>query len=173
LSTVKAALNDQDEAIQDEAVNLLSTWPNTWPEDAGVAEPLLALVKSGKKVSYQVQGLQGYLQFIEQDKKLGQGEKLAKLKDLLPLTKRPDEKRQVVAVIGTLPTAGALELLTSLVRDEGVSEEASVAALKLATAKKLEDDSKELRRNALATIVEKAQNDSTRNKASEALKKLD
>ena len=49
LAAVKAAVQDKDETVQDEAVRTLSTWPNNWPEDSGVAEPLLALAKSAAK----------------------------------------------------------------------------------------------------------------------------
>ena len=171
LSTVKNAMNDREEAIQDEAVNLLATWPNTWPDDSDVAEPLLALFKSAKKPSYQAQGLQGYLQFIEGDKKLGRDEKLAKIKELLPLTTQADQKRQVIGVLGSLPTAGALELLTNLAADQSVAEEACVTALKLATGRNLADGSRDLRRKALQTIAEKAPTDATKAKATEALKR--
>ncbi|MEN6424886.1 MAG: HEAT repeat domain-containing protein, partial [Phycisphaerales bacterium] len=42
LAAVKAAIGDKDEAVQDEAVRTLSTWPNNWPGDAAAAEVLLA-----------------------------------------------------------------------------------------------------------------------------------
>jgi len=92
LAAVKKAISDQDEAVQDEAVSTLSNWPNNWPEDAGVAEPLLALAKSGKKTSYQVQGLRGYLQYLQEDKKLTNADKLARVNDLLPSINRPEVK---------------------------------------------------------------------------------
>jgi hypothetical protein len=43
--------------VQDEAVRVLSTWPNQWPEDVGAAEPLLALARSGQKASHRVLAL--------------------------------------------------------------------------------------------------------------------
>jgi hypothetical protein len=172
LATVKSAMNDSDEAIQDEAVNLLSTWPNTWPEDTEVAEPLLALAKSGKKTSHQVQGLQGYLQYVEQDKKLTEDEKLAKLKELLPIAKTPEAKRQVVAVVGAVPTVGALRMATDLISDESVTEEACVTALKLATSRNLAGASRDDRRAALQTVAAKTQNDDTKSRANEALKRF-
>src|ERR1035437_3223083 len=49
LAAVRSAVEDKDETVQDEAVRTLSTWPNNWPEDSGVAEPLLALARSGGK----------------------------------------------------------------------------------------------------------------------------
>jgi HEAT repeat protein len=108
LAAVKAAVEDKDENVQDEAVRTLSTWPNNWPEDNGVAEPLLALARSGSKASYQVLALRGYLQYVQGDKRLKDNEKVGKVTELLPLLKRPEEKRLAIAAIGTIPTPGAL-----------------------------------------------------------------
>ena len=169
LAVVKTAMTDPEPSIQDEAVNLLSTWPNTWPEDADVAEPLLALAKSGKKPSYQAQGLSGYLQFIEENK-MNNAEKVDKLKELLPFTKSADQKRQVVSVIGTLPVPAALELLMDLAKDDAIAEEAYMAATKVASDRKVTD--RDLRRNSLQTISEKSQNEATKKKAADELKKI-
>src|SRR5207244_7223852 len=97
LAAVKSALEDSDEAVQDDAVRTLSTWPNNWPDDAAVAEPLLALARSAKKESHQMLGLRGYLQYLKADKKLNEDEKVVKINDLLPLLKRPEETRLAIA----------------------------------------------------------------------------
>ena len=170
LAIVQSAISDPNESIQDEAVNLLSTWPNTWPDDEAVAEPLLTLAKSGKKPSHQVQGLRGYLQYIEENKKLSNEAKVAKISELLAVVKGAEEKRQVISVIGTLPTAPALELLLTLASDDAVAEEAYLAASKIASDRKL--NNLELRRKALQTIVAKSQNEATKKKAADALSKI-
>jgi hypothetical protein len=172
LQVVKTALNDQDEAIQDEAVRVLSTWPNTWPDEAGVAEPLLSLIKSGRKASHQAQSLQGYLHFIEENQKLTDPARLAKLEELLALISDPDQKRQIIAVLGSVPTAGSLERLLALASDQAVSEEACLAAIKVATAKNLKDGTRELRQKAIQAVIEKSQSDATKQRASAALQRL-
>lgn len=171
LAAVKSAINDKDEAVQDEAARTLSTWPNNWPGDAGVAEPLLTLARSGKKTSHQVLGLRGYLQYVRGDKKLGDDEKVTKVNELLPLLKRPEEKRLAVAVVGVIPSAGALELLTALAADPAVAEEACSAMLNLA-GKNMQGVSRDQRQKALQTVVEKSKNDGTKRKAQEALKRI-
>ena len=103
LAAVKAAVQDKDETVQDEAVRTLSTWPNNWPEDSGVAEPLLALARSGARPSYQVLALRGYLQYVQGNKQLKDDDKVAKVTDVLPLIKRPEEKRLAIAAIGAVP----------------------------------------------------------------------
>jgi len=53
------AVAEGDDALRDEAVRTLATWPNTWPEDGAIVEPLLALARGGAKTSHQVLALRG------------------------------------------------------------------------------------------------------------------
>ncbi|MCX6904261.1 MAG: HEAT repeat domain-containing protein [Verrucomicrobia bacterium] len=172
LAAVKSALEDKDEAVQDEAVRTLASWPGNWPDDAGVAEPLLALAKSGKKPSHQVLGLRGYLEYVQVDKKLQNDEKVAKVKELLPLVKEPAEKRLAIAALNTAPSAGALELLMTLAADRAIAEEAYLAIYTTAAQDNLKGASKELRQQALQLVVEKSRNARNKKKAEEALKRI-
>ena len=172
LGAVKNAINDSDEAVQDEAVRTLSNWPNNWPDDAGVGDALLALAKSGKKTSHQVQGVRGYLQYVQEDKKLNTDQKVAKIKDLLPLLQRPEEKRLTISAISTLPTAAALEALISLADDSAVTEETCLALVKVATGKEQKNTPADLRRKALQTAAEKSKNEGTKKQAEEGLKAI-
>jgi len=171
LAAVKSAVNDKEETVQNEAVRTLSTWPNNWPEDAGAAEALLTLAKSGRKTSHQVLGLRGYLQYVRGNEKLGGDEKVAKVNELLPLLKRPEEKRLAIAVVGAVPTAGALELLTALAADPAVAEEACSAIVNLA-GRNVQGVSRDQRQKALQTVVEKSKNDGTKKKAEESLRRI-
>ena len=169
LAAVKAAVEDKDATVQDEAVRTLSTWPNNWPEDNGVAEPLLALARSGGKPSYQVLALRGYLQYVQGNKQFKDDEKLAKVTDVLPLVKRPEEKRLAIGAIGGVPTSGALELLATFAAEPAVAEDACSAIVKLAGGN-LPGVSKEQRQKALQVAVDKATRGATRRKAGELLK---
>jgi HEAT repeat protein len=169
LAAVKAAINDQEETVQDEAVRTLSTWPNNWPEDVGVAEPLLTLAKSGKKTSHQVLGLRGYLQYVQGDKQLKDDERVAKVNELLPLIKWPQEKQLAIAVLGAVPTAGALELLLTLAADPAIAEEACSAIVNLA-GRNIPGVAREQRQKALQTAAEKSKDNTTKKRAEAALK---
>lgn len=171
LAAVKTAINDRDEVVQDEAVRTLSTWPNNWPSDAAAAEVLLALAKTDKKVSHQVLGLRGYLQYIRGAEALAGDQKLARVKDLLGLIQRSEEKRLAVSVVGGVPAAGAFELLTTLAADPAVTEEACSAMLNL-VGRNIEGVGKEQRQKVLQTIVEKTKNAGTKKKAEDMLKSL-
>jgi HEAT repeat protein len=171
LAAVRKALNDQDESVQDDAVRTLSTWPNNWPDDAGVAEPLLTLAKSGRKPSHQVLGFRGYLQYVQGTKHLKDDEKLAKVNEIWPLLKWPEVKQLAASVVGSIPTPGALNLLTTLIADADTTEAACSAMTALAS-KNTPGLSREQRQKALQTVVEKTKNDATRKRAQDALQRL-
>jgi len=170
LTAVTKAVNDRDETVQDDAVGLLATWPNNWPDDVAVAQPLLELAKSGKKPAHQVQGVRGYLQFVQESKQLSDTEKVAKVKDLLGLIQRPEEKRLAIAALSSIPTAATLDLLTTLAADRTITEEACLAIIAVAPSKNLKDVSKEQRQKALQMVLTTSQNAATRKKAEDALK---
>ena len=168
LAAVKIAINDQDESVRDQTVRTLSGWPSNWPDDAGVAEPLLALAKSGKKPVYQIQGLRGYLQHVQATKTLADKEKVAKVQAALPLVQRPEEKLLAISVLGTIPNAEALAALTSFTTDPALVEEACQAMVKVVATDKVTDA--EARKKALETVVAQTKNESTRKRATGLLK---
>ena len=172
LGVVKSSLDDKDPSVQDEAVRTLSGWPSNWPDDSGVAEPLLTLATSGKKTSHQVLGVRGYLEYLQRDKKLSDDDKVAKVKSLLPLIKRPEEKRLAIAALGSVPTAAALELLVTYTTDDAVIEEACSAIVVSAGRDDLKGASKELRQKSLQAVVAKSEVDRTKKRAQEVLKRI-
>ena len=171
LAAVKTALNDSDETVQDEAVRTLSTWPNNWPDDTGAAEPLLNLAKSGKKKSHQVLGFRGYLECVQADKQLNNNDKVSKISSLLPTLQWPEEKQLAIAVIGTLPTASALEVLNGFTADAATAEAACTAITGLAS-RNVPGVSKEQRQKALQTVIETSKSDATKKAAEKALKAI-
>jgi HEAT repeat protein len=171
LAAVKAATGDKDEAVQDEAVRTLSTWPSMWPEDAGVVEPLLALAKSSKKVTHQVLALRGYLLYVEGSKKLNDADKMAKVSAVLPLVTRPEEKRLVISALDGIPTAASLEMLVGFAADPATAGEACSAIVSIAARKDLKGISKQQRQAALQAAVDKSKG-ATKKKAEDLLKAI-
>jgi HEAT repeat protein len=168
LAAVKSAIGDKDEAVQDEAVRTLSTWPSMWPEDAGVVEPLLALAKSSKKVTHQVLALRGYLLYVEGSKKLSDADKMAKVSAVMPLVTRPEEKRLAISALDSIATAASLEMLVTFAADPAVAGEACSAIVSIAGKKDLKGVSKQQRQAALQTAVEKSKG-ATKKKAEDLL----
>ncbi|MHC4563747.1 MAG: HEAT repeat domain-containing protein [Planctomycetota bacterium] len=171
LAAVTAAIDGAEPAVQDEAVRILSTWPNNWPEDTEAGQALRELATSAQKTSHQVLGLRGYLQYIRGNKEYGSEQKLAKVKELQPYIKRPEEKRLTIAVLADAPSAGALELLTTLAQDTAIAEEAYLAMVQVA-GHNIRGLSKEQRRAVLQTVAEKSRNDGTRRRARQTLNRI-
>ncbi len=169
LAAVESAVQDKDEAVQDEAVRTLSTWPNNWPDDSAVVEPLLAVAKSDTKTSHQVLALRGYLQYVQGNKQLKGDEKVSKIAEVLPLIKRPEEKRLAIAAISAIPAPGTLDALMTFAGDPAVAEDACAAIVKLAGSP-MPGVPQDKREAALQVVVEKSASDATKQKARELLK---
>ena len=168
LAVVKSSMDNADPPVQDEAVRILSTWPNNWPDDSEAGQALLTLATSAKKTSHQVLGLRGYLQYIRGNKKLSNEQKVASVKDVWSRISQPEEKHQAIAVLGEAPSVGALELLTSLVDDPAVAEEVYSAMVRIA-GQDIPGVSKDQRRAVLQRVAEKSTNDGTRQRARKSL----
>jgi hypothetical protein len=171
LTAVKSAIKSDETPVQDEAVRILSTWPNNWPEDGEAGQALLMLVESAEKMSHQVLGLRGYLQYIRGNKKLTNEQKVAKVKDVRSHIKRPEEERQAIAVLGEAPSASALELLTMLAEDPVVAEEAYSAMVRIA-GQEIPGVSRDQRRQVLQMVAEKSTNDGTMQRARKTLSEV-
>jgi HEAT repeat protein len=172
LAAVVSAIEDPDKTVRDEGVRTLSSWPNRWPEDLGAGEPLLALARSAENASHQVLALRGYLQYVQNDKGLPDERKAAKVGQILPLITRAEEKRLAIATLGSVPTAGALEMLAGFAADPAVCEEACWAIVSLAGRSDLKDVSSPQRQKALRTAAEHAKAEATKKRAEEMLKAM-
>ncbi len=171
LAALASATAGQDPSFQEAAVRALCTWPNAWPEDAAVAEPLLRIAKSDANSSRQILALRGYLQFLLGAEKLKPDDKLAKLQEIMPLLQRPQEKITAIAVLQGIPAPAALDLLAAFASEPAVADDAC-AALVQAAAQNTPAFSKDQRQKALQLAVQKSTKDDTRQKAAEALKNL-
>lgn len=171
LAAVESAVAGEAGAVQDEAVRILSTWPNNWPDDADAGQALLTLARGGEKMSHKVLGLRGYLQYVRGSKNLAGSQKVARVESLLPLIERPEEERLAIAALGEAVDPGALELLTRFAQDGGVAEEAYSAIVNLTSQDGL-GLTESQRREALETVAKKSNNDRTKRRARQILNKL-
>jgi len=172
LAAVTAALEDSNAEVQDEAVRTLATWPGNWPDDDGVAAPLLKLARSTGKTSHQVLGLRGALEYAQSGKKLNDDARVAMVKDLLPLITRAEEKRLAIAALGAAPTAASIEMLLNFAGEAGVAEEACLSLLNIAAKDDLKNVAKDLRQRAAQKVVETSKRNTTKRRAEEILARL-
>ena len=171
LDAIRTATEDKEESVRDEAVNTLSSWPNTWPEDTKVAEPLLALAKSAPKPSHKVLAVRGFLQLLLSDEKMKGDEKIRRLNEVLPYVERPEDKHMAIAVLRQVHTPEALDLLVTFASQTELSDDATSALVDVAAGTK-SGLSKEARVKALQAAVDKSENAATKKKAEAALTKL-
>lgn len=171
LTVVKSAVKNAEPAVQDEAVRILSTWPNNWPQDSEAGKTLLILATSAQKMSHQILGLRGYLQYIRGNKEFSNEQKVANVTDMLPHIKRPEEMRLAIAVLAEAPCPHALGLLTTLAEDSAVAEEAYSALVQIA-GRDIDGVSTQKRRQVLQMVAEKSGNDGTRRRARRALGRI-
>jgi len=171
LATVKAALADKDKGVQDEAVRTLSTWPNKWPDDAAVMEPLQSLLKSENK-THKILALRGVLEYL-QGAKIAPDAKFKALSDVLPAIERVEEKRLAISVLRSVPAKGALGALVAYADEKPLAEEASAAIVNLiGQPGGLKAESKDAKRAALMKAMEKARSGRTKRDAGQLLNRL-
>ncbi|MFI5378989.1 MAG: HEAT repeat domain-containing protein [Tepidisphaerales bacterium] len=171
LAAISSAVADTDGAVGDEAARTLSTWPNRWPDDTGVLDPLLNLAKSGKKDQHKILAIRGYLQYVQGTRKLNGAAKLAKMNEVLPLITRPDEKRLAIPIYRDVASAGAMDALATFVADPAIAEEACSAIIDL-SGNRGRGIAKADKVKALQTVVAKSSNAATKKKAEDMLNGL-
>jgi hypothetical protein len=84
--------------------------------------------------------------------------------------KRPQEKRLVIGVLGEIATSEALDLALSVVSDSAFTEEAGLAAVRV--AEKIEDGDADQMRAAMQKVQRFAQNQETRERVQKVLESL-
>lgn len=122
LATVRAALKDTDPALQDAAVRTLCDWPNAEP-----ADDLLQLAGKSTNTTHRVLALRGYIRIAGLSK-----DPAAMYARAMELADRPDDKRSVLAGLGTADSAKALDIVERYLKDEQFMNEAGLAAVQIA-----------------------------------------
>lgn len=126
LEAVRAAATDANAEVKDTALRALCDW-------SGVeALPDLAqLAKSSANPTVKILALRGYIRLAGQQPALA-GQKFATLQDALALAGRNEEKKLVLAALGTIHTADSLALVCPQLGNADLKEEASLAAVAIA-----------------------------------------
>ena len=143
LEAVVARLSDADVAVGDEALRVLSNWP-----DSSAASHLLAAAQDAKRPQQEVLAIRGLVRLGGAQK--GKPADVKLLGETLKLAKRPAEKRLVLGALGGIATPESLELLVPLLDDAGLCDEAALAVVMIAEQMKGGD------RGKLRGAVEKA-----------------
>ena len=126
-SVTKAAVSN-NAAWQDAGIRTLSDWP-----DYAAAEPLVAIAsRESLSMVHHVVALRGALRLIQTQNAVPVDTRADLCLKALGQTRRVEEKKQAITVLGTLPVKPAIDKLLELVKDQSVRNEAGLAAVELA-----------------------------------------
>jgi len=127
LAAVRQAAKDGQTEVATVAVGLLFDWPTP---DA--AADLMALAQSQTlQPNQRVLALRGWIR-LANHAALPVEKRLEMCEQAGPLVRRPEEKRQLLGVLGAIPSPKALALIAPHLADAAVKEEACVAAVNAA-----------------------------------------
>jgi HEAT repeat protein len=125
LAAVRAATNDADAETKETALRALCDWPT-----AEALPDVTQLAKTTTDRKWKILALRGQLRLIPQQT-TSAGEKLAAIKELVPLIERAEEKRLLLAALGEIPAADSLALIAPYLKTD-LKEEAAIAAVAVA-----------------------------------------
>lgn len=123
LKAVRSAVNNPNAQVRAAAIRVLCTW-----KTADAAPDLLALAKGSQNSSRKTAALRGYISLVR-DENLPTREKLAMCKNAAVLIQRNEEKKLLLGVLGTVPSAEALSMAMTYLDDPATRNEASFAAV--------------------------------------------
>ena len=123
LQAVRAAAKDANSQIQDTAVRALCEWPS-----ADAAGDLLEMAKTSPNPSRKIAALRGYISLVR-DEALSTDKKLAMCKEAAALVQRNEDKKLLLGVLGTVPSAEALSMAMMHLDSSATRVEASLAAV--------------------------------------------
>ncbi|HNX34323.1 MAG TPA: HEAT repeat domain-containing protein [Kiritimatiellia bacterium] len=117
LPLVQGALKDTDGEVADDAVRVLANW-----SAPAAATALLEQAKTHPKNSLRVVALRGFIRLAGKEPDLAR--RAAMLKAAAALATRAEEKQQLAAAWGTVPTPEAVAFLTAQLADAALRGEA-------------------------------------------------
>jgi len=123
LDAVRAATKDANAKVRSEAISVLCGWPT-----ADALPDVLELTRTATDRRVRILALRGTIRLIPlQD--VAVQKKLAALKEILPLIQRNEEKKLLLGVLATVPTAEALSMAMAHLDNPATKEEACFAAV--------------------------------------------
>jgi hypothetical protein len=162
MESVASCLEDQDQAVRDEAVRMLSLWP-----DRAVV-PRLEKIAAAESLRHHVLAIRGLVRLASPE-----GDQPADLKLLggaIRLAKRRDEKQLALGVLSRATNADSLALAVSLLDDPMIAEDAGWTAGVIAEG--LLAENQEAVRVAMRQVLDRAQSQKTREQAQKVLNSL-
>jgi HEAT repeat protein len=123
LQAVRAAVSDPNAEVHAAAIRTLGNWSSV-----DCADDLLGLVKTADSPVDKMICLRGYLRLAGQGD-LPLDKRLAMCSQAAPLAQKDDEKKLLLAALGSIGSVEALGLITPYLEQAGTKEEAAASAV--------------------------------------------
>jgi hypothetical protein len=168
LGAVRAALKGGDGEGRLTALRVLAEWPGPQP-----AADLLALAKGADDPAHRIVALRGYVRMAGLAG-VGTGERLAMYERAMAAASRDEERKLVLAGVGSVATLGALGFARRHLGDAGLRTEAAAACVRIASGLpgKHRAEARSALSEALKAIPSDRANRRLRQEAEKVLKKL-
>ena len=125
LQAVHAAVSDPNAEVHAAAIRTLGAWATA---DAG--NDLLELAKAAGNPTDKMLCLRGYLRLAGQAE-LPLDKRLAMCREAVPLAQQDEEKKLLLAALGSIVSVEAVDLITPYLDNAGTKEEAGTATVNL------------------------------------------
>jgi HEAT repeat protein len=160
LEAVAGRLRDEDEAVRDEVMRVLSVWPDTT-----VVPRLKQIAADATSLRYHILAVRGLVRLANPQS--DRPADLGLLTEAMQLAQRPQEKHLVLGVLSSVATPESLAIVLRALDDPALAEEAGLAATTIAEG--LADGDKATIRAAMRKVLDKVQTAPTRERAQKLL----
>jgi HEAT repeat protein len=126
LAAVRAATKDSDQDVHTTAIQVLGNW-----KGVEAAADLLDLAKNAPKPALKLVSLRSYINLIRAEG-VSAEQKLAMCKEASALADRNEDKKLLLSVLDTAPSAETLAMAMSHLDNKAIQNEAGLAAVSIA-----------------------------------------
>jgi HEAT repeat protein len=151
LEAVRAAVSDSNAEVHAAAIRALGNWSSV---DA--ADDLLGLAKTAGSPSDKMICLRGYLRLAGQTD-VPLDKRLAMCRQAAPLAQKDDEKKLLLAALGTIASVEALDAIAPYLDDAATKEEAATSTVDIADKLLKEKDSAKVAPKLVEPLTKAAQ----------------
>ncbi|MCF7972819.1 MAG: HEAT repeat domain-containing protein [Phycisphaerae bacterium] len=160
LNEIVVRLKDKDKRISDEAVRVLTSWP-----DRSATARLMVMARDVKTLRNHILAIRGLVRLAGPGK--DREPDFATLSQTMDLATRKEEKVLVLGALGTIPTAESLTLVASSMDQPDLAEDAGLAAVLI--AEKIGQGHRDQVTAVMQKVVKTAQRETTRDRARKVL----
>ncbi len=163
---VYMGLKDDEAKVKEAAIKALSGWPNSRPVDA-----LLEVAQNASEAKQRILALRGYVKLASLDAKTHPDKTVARFRKAMGLASGVSEKRLVLAGIGSVREAAALNLAVEYIQDASLALEAQAATVRIAAA--VVKSSPQAAKAALRKVLAVSKNEMIRRRAQAVIDQIE